>query len=364
MNIGTITDYLETIAPLSYQESYDNSGLTIGDKAAEVSGALFTLDVTEAVVDEAIELGYNLIIAHHPLIFKPIKRINSKQEADRCIIKAIKHDIAIYAAHTNLDNAPQGVNAMICEKLGLSQTKILEPAGEMLRKVIVFVPLEHAEKVRDAMFGAGAGRLGEYSSCSFNIPGQGTFKAGNDANPYVGALGEMHTENEIKIEALCEEQDIGRILHAMIQAHPYEEVAYDIYPLINKNPYVGSGMIGKLDQPMGEMDFLHLVKRVFNPGCLKYSPLMQKKIQKVAVCGGSGNFLISNALASGADAFITGEIKYHDYFMAENKILLIEAGHYETEQFTKDLLYRVVKENFTTFASRISTITTNPVNYL
>jgi dinuclear metal center YbgI/SA1388 family protein len=315
-------------------------------------------------VDEAIGLGYNLIIAHHPLIFKPIKRINSQHEAERCIVKAIKHDIAIYAAHTNLDNAPQGVNAMICEKLGLTQTKILEPAGEMLRKVIVFVPLEHAQKVRNAMFDAGAGRLGDYSSCSFNIPGQGTFKAGNDAKPYVGAIGEIHTEKELKIEALCEKHNLSRILKAMIQAHPYEEVAYDVYPLVNKNPYVGSGMIGEMDQPIDEMDFLHFVKQVFGPGCLKHSPLVRKKISKVAVCGGSGNFLIPNALSAGADAFITGEIKYHDYFMAENKILLIEAGHYETEQFTKDLLYQVVKENFTTFATRISIITTNPVNYL
>lgn len=364
MNIGAITDFLETIAPLSYQESYDNSGLIIGDKTLEATGALFTLDVTEAVVDEAIDLGYNLIVAHHPLIFKPIKRINAGNEVDRCVIKAIKHDIAIYAAHTNLDNAPQGVNAMICKKLGLSQTEILDPADEMLRKIAVFVPMEHADKVRNAMFDAGAGRLGDYNSCSFNIPGQGTFKAGNAANPFVGAIGELHTENEVRIEALCEKQDLSRIIYAMKQAHPYEEVAYDVYPLVNKNPYVGSGMIGELSEPMEEMDFLHMVKRIFGPGCLKYSPLTQKKVRKVAVCGGSGNFLISNAMAAGADAFITGEIKYHDYFMAENKILLIEAGHYETEQFTKDLLYQVVKENFTTFATRISTITTNPVNYL
>lgn len=364
MNIGAITDFLETIAPLSYQESYDNSGLIIGNKAMEATGALFTLDVTEAIVDEAIALGYNLIIAHHPLIFKPIKSINGRNETDRCIIKAIKHDIAIYAAHTNLDNAPQGVNAMICEKLGLSRTKILDPAGEMLRKIAVFVPLEHAEKVRNAMFEAGAGRLGDYNSCSFNTPGQGTFKAGNSANPFVGSIGELHTENELRVEAICEKQDLSRIIHAMVQSHPYEEVAYDVYPLVNKNPYVGSGMTGEMGEPMDEMEFLHLVKRTFGPGCLKHSPLTGKKICKVAVCGGSGNFLISNALAAGADAFITGEIKYHDYFMAEGKILLIEAGHYETEQFTKDLLYQVIKENFTTFATRISSITTNPVNYL
>ena len=364
MNIGTITDYLETIAPISYQESYDNSGLLIGEKRNEATGALFTLDVTEAVVDEAIALGYNLIIAHHPLIFKPLKRINESNEVGRCLIKAVKNDIAIYAAHTNLDNAPDGVNAMICKKLGMVQTKILEPAGDLLNKIIVFVPTNHAENVRNELFKAGAGRLGEYSSCSFNAAGQGTFKAGSNAKPYVGEPGELHFEEETRIEVLCENHNLNRVLKAMIQAHPYEEVAYDVYPLSNKNQYVGAGMIGELPESMDEMSFLHKVKNTFGPGCLKYSPLTNKKVKKVAVCGGSGNFLISNALAAGADAFITGEIKYHDYFMAENNILLIEAGHYETEQFTKDLLHQVVKEKFTTFATRISAIPTNPVNYL
>ncbi len=364
MNVGAITDYLETIAPISYQESYDNSGLLIGEKRTEATGAIFTLDVTEAVVDEAIALGYNLIIAHHPLIFKPLKRINGSNEVGRCLIKAVKNDIAIYAAHTNLDNAPEGVNAMICKKLGMVLAKILEPVGEMLKKIVVFVPVDHAEKVRNELFKAGAGRLGEYSSCSFNSSGQGTFKAGDTANPYVGQPGELHVEEEIKIEVLCENHNLDRVLNAMIQSHPYEEVAYDVYPLSNKNQYVGAGMIGELSEPMDEMSFLHKVKDTFGPGCVKYSPLTNKKIKKVAVCGGSGNFLISNALAAGADAFITGEIKYHDYFMAENKILLIEAGHYETEQFTKELLHQVVKEKFTTFATRISAIPTNPVNYL
>lgn len=364
MNIGVITDYLETIAPISYQESYDNSGLLIGEKRTEATGALFTLDVTEAVIDEAIALGYNLIIAHHPLIFKPLKRINSSNDVGKCLIKAVKNDLAIYAAHTNLDNAPGGVNAMICKKLGMVRTKILEPANNVLTKVIVFVPTNHAEKVRNEMFNAGAGRLGEYSACSFNTAGRGTFMADTNAKPYVGKPGELHFEEEIRIEALCENHNLGRVLNAMIQSHPYEEVAYDVYPLSNKNQYVGAGMIGELIDSMDEMSFLNKVKNTFGPGCLKYSPLTNKNIKKVAVCGGAGNFLIANAMAVGADAFITGEIKYHDYFMAENNILLIEAGHYETEQFTKELLHQVVKEKFTTFATRISTIPTNPVNYL
>lgn len=364
MNIGVITDFLETIAPISYQESYDNIGLLTGEKYTEATGAIFTLDVTEAVVDEAIALGFNLIIAHHPLIFKPLKRINGVNDAGRCLIKAVKNDIAIYAAHTNLDNAPEGVNAMIGKKMGMVRTKILDPASDTLKKIIVFVPTRHVEKVRNEMFNAGAGRLGDYSLCSYNTEGKGTFMAGNNARPYVGQPAELHVEEETRIEVLCENHNLNRVLNAMIQSHPYEEVAYDVYPLSNKNKYVGAGMIGELPEPMDEMSFLHMVKNTFGPGCLKYSPLINKQIKKVAVCGGSGNFLISNALAAGADAFVTGEIKYHDYFMAEDKILLIEAGHYETEQFTKELLHQVVKEKFTTFATRISRIPTNPVNYL
>jgi dinuclear metal center YbgI/SA1388 family protein len=364
MHIREIINHIESIAPVSYQETYDNSGLLIGDSAIEATGAIFTLDVTEAVVDEAIAAGLNLIIAHHPLIFKPLKRLNNRNDQDRCIIKAIKNDIAIYAVHTNLDNAPKGVNAMICSKLGLKKTKILQPMGDMLRKLTVFVPDEHAEKVRQSMFDAGAGRIGKYDQCSFNLQGDGTFRASVDANPYIGEKGSLHTEPETRIEVVCEAHNLSEIVKSMINSHPYEEVAYDVYPLLNKNQYAGSGMIGELEVPMDEKAFLLMVKETFGTGVLKYSPLIGKKIEKVSVCGGSGNFLISQAMASGADVFITGELKYHDYFLAENRILLVEAGHYETEQFTKELLYQIVKEKFTTFATRISAISTNPVNYL
>lgn len=364
MIISEIIRHIESIAPLSYQETYDNSGLLIGSPTQHAGGALITLDVTEAVVDEAIALGLNLIISHHPLIFKPIRQITGNSETERCIVKAIKNDIAIYAAHTNLDNAPEGVNAMICKKLGLMNNRILEPSADNLRKLVVFVPRSHTHEVREAMFEAGAGRLGNYDSCSFNLEGNGTFRAGENADPFIGSKGEMHTEAETRIEVLCENFNLRQVVQAMLQAHPYEEVAYDVYPLLNDNHYAGSGMIGELAEPLTEKAFLEMVKSIFGPGCLKYSPLRSVKIKKVAVCGGSGNFLISKAKAAGADAFITGELKYHDYFLAENKILLIEAGHYETEQFTRELLNQIIKEKFTTFATRISAIATNPVNYL
>ncbi|HRW68056.1 Nif3-like dinuclear metal center hexameric protein [Lentimicrobium sp.] len=364
MKIGDIIRAIEEVAPLPYQESYDNSGLYCGSVHDEATGALFTLDVTEEVVDEAIEAGYNLIVAHHPLIFKPLKRILDNSITGRCIIKAIKNDIAVYAAHTNLDNVHRGVNAMICSKLGLVNCRILQPAPDLLKKLVVFVPEDHAEIVRQAMFTAGAGHIGNYDSCSFNAEGHGTFRALDGADPFVGAMGSLHSEPEVRIETICESHALHRIVKAMIDAHPYEEVAWDAYPLVNLHQRAGSGMMGEFSEAMDEMDFLMLVKRVFGPGCIKYSPLTGRKVQRVALCGGSGNFLIQAAMSQNADAFITGELKYHDYFLAENRILLTEAGHYETEQFTKELLVQIVKEKFTTFATRISGIQTNPVNYL
>jgi len=364
MKISEIIHVIEDFAPLPLQESYDNAGLITGSPSEEATGGLFTLDVTEAVVDEAISLGYNLIIAHHPLIFKPLKRLTGKDEMERSVIKAIRNNIAVYAAHTNLDNVAGGVNSMICARLGLKKARILQPVSGGLRKVVVFVPVSHADTVRAAMFAAGAGTIGNYDSCSFNLAGKGTFRPLADSTPFVGTAGELHSESEIRIETVCPAYILNRVVNRMIEAHPYEEVAWDAYPLANDNPLTGSGMIAEFPEPLGEMEFLELVKKTFSASCVKYSPITGRKIRKVALCGGSGNFLIGNAMAAQADAFLTGELKYHDFFLADKKILLVEAGHYETEQFTKELLVQIVKEKFTTFATRISSIQTNPVNYL
>lgn len=362
--IKEVLKHIEYIAPLARQEGYDNSGLHAGDPEMEISGVLITLDITEAVVDEAIMQNCNLIISHHPLIFKPIKSITPKSEPGRCLLKAIRHNIALYAAHTNLDNVMGGVNSMIGQKLGLNNLHILQPLTGILQKLVVFVPLAQAGKVREAMFAAGAGQIGQYDSCSYNLEGHGTFRPLPGTTPFVGETGKLHSEPEIRIETICETRLLPAVIQAMVNAHPYEEVAWDAYPLTNEFPLAGSGMVGWLNAPMTERDFLAMVKEIFMAGCVKYSPLTNREIQKVAFCGGSGNFLISTALAAEADAFITGELKYHDYFLAEGKILMIEAGHYETEQYTSQLLYEIVKEKFTTFASRISNIRTNPINYL
>ncbi|NTW23145.1 MAG: Nif3-like dinuclear metal center hexameric protein [Lentimicrobium sp.] len=364
MLLKEIVHCIETIAPLPLQESYDNAGLLTGHPNDEVSGALITLDVTEAVIDEAIKLGLNLIIAHHPIIFKPLKKINGNNEVERCIIKAIKNGIALYAAHTNLDNSSEGVNAILCRKLGLDNTSILSPIQGNLRKLVMFVPESYAEKVRQALFSAGAGHIGNYDSCSFNITGNGTFRALEGTNPFVGSMGEIHTEPEIRIETIVPAWLEAKALSAAKNVHPYEEVAWDSYPLNNQSQNTGAGMSGFYKNPVTETDFIQSIKTALNTPAIRCSPFSGRKINKVAVCGGSGNFLIHDALRAGADAFVTGELKYHDYFLAEGRILLVEAGHYETEQFTKELLYQIVKEKFPTFALQISMIDTNPVNYL
>jgi len=364
MQLKEIIQCIETIAPLSLQESYDNSGLLTGHPGDEVNGALITLDVTEAIVDEAIKLGIDLIIAHHPIIFKPLKKINGYNEVERCIIKAIKNGIALYAAHTNLDNSFEGVNAILCQKLGLYKTSILSPIQGNLRKLVMFVPGSYAEKVRQAMFSAGAGHIGNYDSCSFNITGNGTFRALEGTNPFVGSLGELHTEPEVRIETIVPAWLESTVLSAAKNVHPYEEVAWDSYPLTNHSQNTGAGMTGFFNSPVDETDFVQSLKKALNTPSIRCSPFTGRKINKVAVCGGSGNFLIQDAIRAGADAFVTGELKYHDYFLAEGRILLVEAGHYETEQFTKELLYQIVKEKFPTFALQISMIDTNPVNYL
>lgn len=364
MQLKDIIHCIETIAPLPLQESYDNSGLLTGHPSDTVKSALITLDVTEAVIDEAIKGGYDLILAHHPLIFKPLKKINGHNEVERCVIKSIKNNIALYAAHTNLDNSDAGVNAMLCGKLGLNHTAILSPISGNLCKLVIFVPESHAATVQQAIFSAGAGHIGKYDSCSFNISGKGTFRALEGADPFVGKIGEMHAESEIRVETIVPVWLENKVLSAAKEVHPYEEVAWDSYPLNNKALNTGSGMLGFFDKAVSEQTFIDLLKEKLKVPVIKCSTFTNRKISKVAVCGGSGNFLIQDAIKAGADAFVTGELKYHDYFLAEGRILLVEAGHYETEQFTKELLYQIVKEKFPTFALQISMINTNPVNYL
>jgi dinuclear metal center YbgI/SA1388 family protein len=364
MNLREITSFLETLAPLAYQEDYDNSGLIVGHPDMEISGALISLDCTESVVDEAIQQGLNLIISHHPIVFKGLKKFNGKNYVERVVIKAIKHDIALYAIHTNLDHVSVGVNKKICDKLGIKNPDILKSGEDSLRKLVTFCPEAHAEELRIALFKAGAGNIGNYSESSYNVSGIGTFKAGEGTNPFVGDLGKQHHESEIRIETIYSLHLEQKILAALFETHPYEEVAYDLYPLSNTHPQVGSGMIGNLERDIDELDFLIFVKEKLGAKVIRHTELRSKKIRRVAVCGGSGSFLLPNALRAGADIFITGDFKYHEFFDAEGKLIIADVGHYESEQFTQELLLELITEKFSNFALRLTSQNTNPINYL
>jgi dinuclear metal center YbgI/SA1388 family protein len=358
-----LIQYLESAAPLSYQESYDNSGLQLGNPETLIRAALLTIDTTEEVIDEAIKNGCNLIISHHPVIFSGLKKITGRSYTERIVLKAIKNDIALYAAHTNFDSVMQGVNAKICENIGLKDYKILQPSNGQLKKLVTFVPRDHAEKVRNALFEAGAGQIGNYDSCSFNSEGLGSFRGGENTQPYAGTKGILHFEKEVRIETIFPGFIQGQIINALLSAHPYEEVAYDLYLLDNSFAQVGMGMIGTLDSPEVEEDFLKNLKKNFKIKVIRHTRLKGSLIKKVAVCGGSGSFLLQNAITAGADIFITGDFKYHQFFDADGKIVVADIGHYESEQFTKELFYELLIKKFHTFAVHLSEVNTNPVYY-
>ena len=364
MNLRDLTTCIEAFAPLSLQEDYDNSGLIIGHPESEVFGVLLCIDVTEPIIEEAISRGCNVIIAHHPLIFKGILQITGRNPTERMIEMAIRNGIAIYAAHTNLDNAASGVNFMLSQKIGLRDCKVLKPKQGLLCKLVTFCPADHVSAVREALFQAGAGHIGNYDNCSFSATGIGSFRALENANPFVGEKNELHFEDEIRIETVFPFYLQSVIIRALLAIHPYEEVAYDIYKLENNFDGAGAGMIGELHQEMDEQEFLLHIKKLIGGSTIRHTVLTGKKIRRVALCGGSGSFLINSAIAANADVFLSGDIKYHDFFMSEAGILLADIGHYESEQFTKELLFTLLTKKFPNFAIFISNTPTNPIIYL
>ncbi len=364
MQIAAIIQELESLAPPSLQESYDNAGLITGSGAWECTGILTTLDATEEVVKEAVARQCNLIVAHHPIVFAGLKKITGKTYIERTVISAIRRDIAIYAIHTNLDNVVKGgVNGRIAEKLGIVGGQPLLPKEGTLGKLFCFVPVDHLEAVRSAIFSAGAGFIGNYSECSYTVEGTGSFKAGEGTQPFVGQQGTRHYEKEVRLEAVLPAYLSGAVVKAMIAAHPYEEVAYDLVPLSNTHPNIGSGLIGELLTPMDEGQLLGRIKEVFKVPVVRHTRLTGRPVKKVAVCGGAGSFLISKALAAGANFYITADVKYHEFFDANDQFVLADIGHFESEQFTIDLLFEVLREKFRNFAVLKSDTKTNPVNY-
>lgn len=361
--IQDIIGKLEQWAPPSYQESYDNATLICGDRHWELSGVLCTLDCTEEIVDEAIELGVNLIVAHHPIVFRGLKSLTGRNYVERTVIKAIKNDIAIYAIHTNLDHVSGGVNKRICDRIGLIQTQILQPKKQILSKLVFFVPGESKDKAIEAVFAAGAGQIGEYMDCSFQVTGMGTYTPSERANPHIGQRGVPQYEEEVRVEILIPSHLSDKILSALKENHPYEEVAYYLSTLENENQEVGAGMIGQLEQEMNEDEFLDLLKKSMNLQVIKHTPLRDKPVKKVAVCGGAGIFLLSDAKKSGADVFVTSDVKYHEFFDAEQRLILCDIGHYESEIFTKDLIAEFLSRNFPNIALYLSKVVTNPISY-
>ena len=370
MKIKNIISALDKLAPPMLQEDYDNSGLIYGDPEKEVNGVLLCLDITEPIIEEAINNNCQMIISHHPLIFRSIKKFIPDHFTSRILIRAIQEEIAIYSIHTNLDNVRLGVNHMLAEKLELENCKILKPQKGLLKKLVTFCPDIHLsdgsyvpDVVRQALFNAGAGYIGNYDSCSFNIHGEGTFRGLEGTDPFIGTKGELTSQNEIRVEIIFPAYHQRRVLEALLKTHPYEEVAYDIYPLDNVFEGAGAGMIGDLTVPSKETELLTFIKDQLGLPFIEHSAFINKKVSRIAICGGAGSFLIQDAIKAHADVYLTGDLKYHDFFEADGKILLADIGHYESEQFTIDLLYEYLIKIFNNFAFQKTKLKTNPINY-
>jgi dinuclear metal center YbgI/SA1388 family protein len=364
MKVKDVTAYLESLAPRPYQETYDNSGLLTGSPDQEVTGILVTLDCIEAVVQEAIDTNCNLIVAHHPVIFKGLKKLTGSNYVERTIIKAIRNTIAIYAIHTNLDNVHTGVNRKIAEQIGLTNLRILAPKTTTLVKLETFIPPAHVEAVLTALYKAGAGQIGNYKNCSFQMEGTGTFMPTQEANPHTGSANKQESVKEVKAEVILPAYKEGEIIAALRKSHPYEEVAYYLTPLNNPNQEVGSGMVGETPTPEDPTAFLVRLKNAMNLSIIRHSRILDQPVQKVAVCGGSGAFLLPEAIKAGAQVFITADFKYHEFFDADNRLILADIGHYESEVITKELLVALLTKKFPTFAVNFSRSITNPISYI
>jgi dinuclear metal center YbgI/SA1388 family protein len=371
MKIQEVITILQEIAPLEYSESFDNVGLIIGDKNTEVTGILVCHDALESVIKEAIELGFNLVICFHPIWFEPLKKLNGTNYVEKSIIKAIQNNIAVYALHTALDNHKYGVNKILCDHLLIQNPKILIPKVHFLKKLTVFTVPENENQLKNALFAAGAGSIGNYDQCSFASEGIGTYRGNDDSNPVIGSKNQLMRAKEVKIEVTFEKHQEKNILKAMVENHIYEEVAHQIITIENKHQQIGLGMIGMLETPIEAKEYLSFVKEKMECGIIKHSEILNQKIQKVAVLGGSGSFAIANARQQNADLYITSDLKYHNFYQSENQMVIADIGHYESERYVKNYIFDFLKEKFCKFAPnlennklRISKINTNPVKYL
>jgi dinuclear metal center YbgI/SA1388 family protein len=367
ITVAEIAAALEAWAPPASKLDYDNVGLQVGDARREAASVLVALDLTAAVVEEARETGADLVVTHHPLLFRPLKKLTADDPAGALALRLAEHGIAYYAIHTNLDAAPGGVSFALAGRLGLEGIRFLEPSEESLVKLVTFAPAAHAEAVRRAMAEAGAGHIGDYEACAFTIRGTGHFRPGERANPFIGeAGGAEEAVEEVRIEAEVMRWDLGRVVRAMKAAHPYEEVAYDVYPVEQPATRVGFGAVGFLQAPTTLEAFLAVVAARLDAAALRYSGDPAMPVRTVAVCGGAGASLIPRALAAGADAFVTADVTYHRFFEpldAEGRprMALVDAGHYETEALTEPLLVDWLAHHFPDLAVRKTRHRTSPM---
>lgn len=364
MKILDVIKYLDQLIPAGYQESYDNCGLQVGDTSAEITGALISLDLTEAVVDEAVETRSNLIVTHHPFIFGGLKHIDADSPAGRIIYKLIRNGIAVYSAHTSLDKLSNGVSAQLAKRLGLCNLRILAPDSDSLKQLVVYCPKEQSQQLKDALYAAGAGNIGNYRHCSYSVNGTGTFEPLQGANPFVGTVGSETYTSEERIEMVYPKAFENKIVSALKANHPYETPAYSLIPLSNANPDVGLGIVGELPEDVEIETFIETVKQTVGIPVVRHSELCRKKVRTVALCGGAGAEFIGTAVAQNADIYLTSDIKYHDFQKATGHIVLADIGHYESEQFAKEFFYDKLSEKFRIFAIRIAKTETNFVGYM
>lgn len=361
--LKTLLAGLEQWVPFVWQENYDNAGLILGDPNQQIRKALVCFDVTPEVVDEAVRNEADLILSHHPAIFKGIKRINPASRLGYMLKQSLCHDIAWCALHTNLDNTLSGVNSWLCEHLGLQEVRPLVPLQGIYGKLQVYVPEAYAEKLRQALAEAGCGAGTKYDTCSYTSRGEGRFRAGSQAHPFTGRIGELHCEAECKIECLYPLHKTRQVLDVLRTNHPYEEPAFDLLPLQNEAVEQGAGAIGILPETMQERELLDKLKELTGVHCIRHSGFQGRRIKKIALCGGSGGSFIANACGQKADVYITGDLKYHDFTDTEPGTWLVDIGHFESEKFAMELIFRFIRKNFPNFAVSISEQAKNPVSF-
>ncbi len=367
MKVNDIHSILAAWAPKEIAWERDNVGLQVGDPEANVRGVLVCLDCTEQVILEARKQKADLIVSHHPLLFRAPKSITTADETGRAIRALIENKTNLYSAHTNLDFTAGGTSFAIAEALRLKNVEFLRKSYEVDKKIVTFVPRLHTQKVRNAMAEAGAGIIGNYDYCSFGIAGTGSFRGNSAANPAIGTKGKLESAEEIRLEMIGKQWNTEKIVKAMIAAHPYETVAYDIYPLQNASTEFGMGIIGTLKQPMGLSSFLQLVKKQLNARVLRRTTALNNVVQRIAACGGAGGELVDTAIAQHADVFITADVRYHDFHHATGKITLIDAGHFETEHPVVNAVVRKLNTEIRKLGQRIpvraAKTSTNPIYY-